>query len=220
MSLEGKNRALFSYNNSKRVGSQFIFKDFEKTKSYHTNFSKSSFKGVSFRGAHLKYCSFVSCTFHDTDFVGTNLRGSNFTGAHFVDCVFVSVAIDKAKFKDATFEHCYFVGTAISPSVLKNNNSEDKIIVLPHYPPHDEFDSELIQQIEKLRANDIIRRSNTLHCKNGKINTLTLMILKEQYSENELIKYLPLLPNYITTQFYTISYLKMILTKIKKSDTI
>ncbi len=220
MSLEGKNRALFSYNNSERVGSQFIFKDFEKTKSYHTNFSTSSFKGVSFRGAHLKYCSFVSCTFHDTDFVGTNLRGSNFTGAHFVDCVFVSVTIDKAKFKDATFEHCYFVGTAISPSILKNNNSEDKIIVLPHYPPHDEFDSELIQHVEKLRANDIIRRSNTLHCKNGKINTLTLMILKEQYSENELIKYLPLLPNYITTQFYTISYLKMILTKIKKSDMI
>lgn len=49
MSLKGKNRAFFSYNNYERVGSQFIFKDFEKTKSYHTNFSTSSFKGVSFR---------------------------------------------------------------------------------------------------------------------------------------------------------------------------
>ena len=93
MSLAGKNRKLFSYNNSEHIGNQFIFKDFEKTKSYNTNFSTSLFKGVSFRGAHLKYCSFKSCTFYDSDFIGTNLRGSNFTGAHFLNCIFVKLSI-------------------------------------------------------------------------------------------------------------------------------
>ena len=38
MSLEGKNRKVFSYNNEDRRGSNFMYKDFEKCNSYHTNF--------------------------------------------------------------------------------------------------------------------------------------------------------------------------------------
>lgn len=74
MSLKGKNRALFSYKNTARIESNFQYKDFEKTKSYNTNFSKATFKGVSFRAAHMKFCNFSSCHFYDDDFVGTNLR--------------------------------------------------------------------------------------------------------------------------------------------------
>ena len=34
MSLIGKNRSIYSYNNADRKGRKFVFKDFEKTKSF------------------------------------------------------------------------------------------------------------------------------------------------------------------------------------------
>ncbi|MBR1443785.1 MAG: pentapeptide repeat-containing protein [Firmicutes bacterium] len=217
MSLKGKNRNFFSYTNENRIGSNFQFKDFEKTKSYNTNFSKSNFTGVSFRAAHMKYCNFTNCQFNNVDFVGTNLRGCRFYNAVFSNCIFVGVNLDRAKFTGAKFEHCYFVHTSLLCLEKQISNcNDDGIIVLEHYPSSEEYGTELLQAVEELRKNDIIRRSNVLHCKKNKINTLTLKILREQYSEETLIPMIKVLPEYITTQFYTISYLKVLLTKISK----
>ena len=58
VSLKGKNRAIFSYNNVERNESNFVYKDFEKTRSYHSSFVGAKFTGISFRAAHMKYCNF------------------------------------------------------------------------------------------------------------------------------------------------------------------
>lgn len=81
MSLKGKNRKIYSYINQSRRGSNFRYKDFEKTNSYHTDFGQANFSCVSLRSAHMKYCNFNGALFNGTEFVGTNLRGSSFNGA-------------------------------------------------------------------------------------------------------------------------------------------
>lgn len=85
-------------------------------------------------------------------------------------------------------------------------------MILPSLPSQDSITDELRASIEALRDNDIIRRSNTLHEKR-KINTLTIMILHKAYTDEELIRYLPMLPQYVSSQFYTVSYLKAMLKK-------
>lgn len=219
MSLVGKNRAIFSYNNKNKNDSNFMYKDFEKTKSYHSSFLNAKFIGTSLRAAHMKYCNFTGCTFHGVDFVGTNLRGSVFKDASFKDCIFVATVLDRANFKNASFENCYFLGVGVKNA--KNFPVDnDGIVILGSIPAQECVMYELREVIDRLRKNDIIRRSNTLHMKKGRINTLTVMVLKKEYTEEELIRYLPILPQYVTTQFYTVSYLKMVLKKIEKSYTI
>lgn len=215
MSLIGKNRSIYSYNNADRKGRKFVFKDFEKTKSYHTDFSGASFTGVSLRAAQMKYCNFTDCIFSNTDFIGANLRGSRFINAVFTDCIFVGTVLENANFKGAIFRNCYFVSTG-----RKNTRNFPEITyentILSAYPPQDTVDENLKEVIESLRSNDFIRRSNTLHLKEGKVNTLTVMILKDEYTNEELTNLLPLIPDLVTTQFYTVSYLKKLLKKAEK----
>lgn len=213
MSLEGKNRKIYSYNNVDRSDNNFMYKDFEKTNSYNSSFRKANFNFTSFRGAKMKFCDFSEASFIGSEFVGTNLRGSNFSGAYFQDAIFCVTVLDKAIFKNAKFENCFFVSTGISRT--KNFPSEcDGIIFLDSYPSTDIFSNELLQIVEGLRSNDIIRRSHTLHLKKGKVNTLSLHILLQSYSEDDLISMLPQVPQRLTTQFYTLSYLRNLLKKM------
>ena len=198
MSLSGKNRALFSYKHDDRSGSIFQYKNFEKTKSYNSKFMHAKFIGTSLRSAHMKYCNFDNCLFDQVDFVGSNMRGSSFIGARFIKCTFVSAVFEKANFKNATFENCYWVAT--SHANIRNfpEDSED-IMILTSFPSQDTVNPELLQVIESLRKNDIIRRSHTLHGKKGKINTISLLILNQEYTDDELIQLLPKLSQLVTS---------------------
>lgn len=219
MSLIGKNRALYSYNNKDRHESNFMYKDFEKTKSYNTSFVDAKFIGTSLRAAQMKFCDFSRCEFQGVDFVGTNLRGSKFIDASFRDCIFVATVLDRTNFKNATFENCYFVGAGIKSAKNFPEESEG-LCVLSSQPAQESVSMELRQTIEELRENDIVRRSNTLHLKKGRVNTLTLMILEKDYTEEELLHYLPMIPKLVSTQFYTVSYLKTLLKKAAKASII
>ena len=44
---------IFNYNNKNKDGSKFIYKDFEKTKSYHSQFKNAEFAGTSLNGKHF-----------------------------------------------------------------------------------------------------------------------------------------------------------------------
>lgn len=214
MSLIGKNKHIFSYSNKNETGKKYINKDFEKTSSYHTNFSTTLFENTSFRAAKIKYCNFYGSLFKSSEFIGTNLKGCKFKNATFENCVLTSANIKKATFKDASFHHCFITGInkdCFKGAIFYNCIFYDK------YPSLINISSSLRKVIEELRSNDIIRRSHTLHLKNGKINTLTILILRELYDEIELIHLLPLIPNYLTTQFYTTSYLIHLLKKIQNS---
>ena len=214
MSLEGKNRALFSYNCMERSNRKFMYKDYEKANPYHSYFAQSDFSYTSLRAAKMKYCNFAGCTFVETEFIGTNLRGSSFRGASFNGAIFNSVVLDRTDFTNATFQNCYFLGVSFNkasnaPKSLEGNT------VFSAMPSIDDFSPQLLTVVESLRRNDIIRRSNTLHLKRGRINTLTLYILGESFSETELVEKLAKLPPYLTTQFHTVSYLKKMLKKIE-----
>jgi len=216
MSLIGKNRAIFSYNGKDRSESKFINKDFEKTKSYRSIFKNADFSGTSLRAAHMKFCNFDNATFVGTEFIGTNLRGSTFRRAKFVDAIFAATVLDSTDFSGATFEKCYFIGTSFK-SAKKVPSETDGITFMTSMPTTDLFSKNLIDAVESLRSNDIIRKSHTLHGKEGKLNTLSLMLLKNDYSETDLISLLSFAPHVITTQFYTLSYLRKLLKKISEN---
>lgn len=219
MPLEGKNRKVYSYNNKDKSGCNFMYKDFEKTNSYHTNFSQSNFSYVSFRAAHLKFCNFYGAIFIGTEFVGTNLRGSSFKGATFKDAIFIGTVFDKTNFTGANFENCIFNATKIN-GITGLDSSSSGIRVLTQMPSADDFSSELVDVVQSLRNNDIIRKSHTLHTKNNGINTIYINELLRDYSEEELIRLLPKIENLITTQFYTLSYIKKLLQKASCCATI
>lgn len=219
MSLVGKNRKIFSYNNQERRNRNFQYKDFEKTKSYRTDFGKAKFICVSFRAAQLKYCNFNGATFEGTEFVGTNLRGSSFKGATFKDAIFNGVVMDGTNFKGATFDNCLFIGNKIL-GVGGIDVDDKNIRIVTVKPSVSDFSNELINIVQELRMNDIIRRSHTLHGKKGGVNTVYIQELLKIYSEQELCKLLLLIPEHITTQFYTLSYLKVLLKKAKQSASL
>ena len=207
MSLAGKNRKVYSYNNIDRRNSNFTYKDFEKSCSYHSNFSGCNFTAASLRAAKFKFCSFYGAVFNQTEFIGTNLRGCNFSKATFVDAIFNAAVLDRANFSGATFQNTIFLNTGISTAKNFPENT-DGIIWLSHMPAYSEFSRNLLDAVESLRENDIVRRSNVLYLKRGKINTLSLYILRQSFSEEELIKAFSALPEHITTQFHTVSYLQ------------
>ena len=213
MSLEGKNKKLFSYNGIDKTGSNFMYKDFEKTSSYNSCFKQANFNFASLRGAKMKFCDFTQASFVGSEFVGTNFRGSNFNGAHFEDAIFWCSVLDKTNFERASFERCYFIGTGTSKA-RKFPADTTGITFLSKLPPVSDFSSALLQVVQDLRMNDIIRRSHTLHLKGGRVNTLTLQILLMDYSEDTLITLLPQIPPLLTSQFYTLSYLKTLLKKV------
>ena len=219
MSLAGKNRKVFSYNNQNRRESNFLYKDFEKTKSYRTDFGKANFSYASLRTAHMKFCNFSGAVFNGTEFVGTNLRGSLFKGASFKNAIFIAAVLDKADFTGATFENCIFCGTK-TDDVKGLDNNAPGIQVIVQKPSINDFPTELIEVVQELRINDSIRKSHTLHTKKNGVNTIYLSELLKEYSEEDLINMLPQIERFITTQFYTLSYLKVLLKKVAKNATI
>lgn len=215
MSLKGKNKYLFSYSNKQLENKKFLYKDFEKSKSYNSKFKEVDFVGTSFRAAQFKYCTFIDCVFEESDFIGTNLRGSRFINCSFTNCLFQSTNCNKTQFKNCLYTHCYLDGN--KSSVFQSstefttiNIKENPINILP----------ELLKEIENLRTNDYIRRSHTLHSKQKKINYTTLFILLEEYTQEELIELLPHISKYIDREFFTISYLKKLLKKALNRVTI
>jgi hypothetical protein len=219
MSLVGKNRKVFSYNNQDKRKSNFTYKDFEKSNSYHTDFSECNFSFASLRAAKFKFCSFWGATFIQTEFVGTNLRRSNFTNAVFRDCIFKQAILDRANFNNAVFENTIFIATKMNTAQKLSENTTG-IICITHAPRISDFSKELIEATEKLRQNNIVRRSNVLHMKRGQINTIYLSLLMKTYSEEELIKSFQILPEYLTTQFHTLSYLENLLKKLRSTGII
>lgn len=78
MSLKGKNRAIFSYNNVDRNESNFVYKDFEKTRSYHSSFVGAKFTGIYTDEELIRYLpmlpQYVSSQFYTVSYLKTMLK--------------------------------------------------------------------------------------------------------------------------------------------------
>lgn len=137
----------------------------------------------------------------------------------FTNCLLVANVFDRAKFKDCEFINCKILGSSKSLQIVPEKNFQNTE-VLNSYQNEEGFDSGLIQKVEQLISHDYIRRSSVLHRKNGKLDTLSLKVLVEEFGEDFLIKSLSKLRNSVTREFHTLSYIQSILRKSGCDDIV
>ena len=199
----------FHYNNIEKKDKIFMYKNFKRSNCYNCNFANSNFNFATFRGAHFKTCSFINGSFEGTEFIGTNLKNSKFKNAKFKNAIF-----EGADFKDAIFENTIFLGCKLEKT--KNLNRELKEVRILDEMPEINLSNELKSSLENFMENKYVKSSRIFDTKDGGINTLTVMILLENFSENELIEGFSKIKSKIERDFYTISYIiKMIQKEIR-----
>lgn len=194
----------FHYDNAEKTNKNFIYKNLNRSKCYNCNFSNSNFDYASLRGAHFKKCNFFRCSFKGAEFIGSNLKGCKFKEAKFEDTVFEGANLDGVDFIDAKFKNTIFVGCDITKA--KNLNENHKGIKILDSMPEFEMDEEFEKLILSLSENQYIKKSRLFDTKDGKINTLTLMILSEKFDKVTLTEGLHYIKYEIDKDFHTLSY--------------
>ena len=202
----------FHYNNIEKKDKNFMYKNFKRSNCYNCNFSHSNFNFATFRGAHFKTCSFMNGTFEGTEFIGTNLKNSKFKNAKFKNAIFEGANLDGTDFKDAKFENTIFLACKLEKT--KNFSREIQGIRIFEGMPEINISSELEEALNSLMENKYVKASRIFDTKEGNINTLTLMILKENFNEEELIKGFKEIKSQIDRDFYTISYIIRLINKV------
>ena len=197
----------FHYNNIEKKDKNFMYKNFKRSNCYNCNFSNSNFNFATFRGAHFKTCSFMNGTFEGTEFIGTNLKNSKFKNA-----IFEGANLYGTDFKDAKFENTIFLGCKLEKT--KNFSTELQGVRVFEGMPEINISSELEESLSSLMENKYVKASRIFDTKDGNINTLTLMILKENFNEEELIKGFNEIKSQIDRDFYTISYIIRLINKV------
>jgi len=196
----------YSYTNHDSRGSKFINKNFNKTSSYQTNFSESEFTNTSLVGTKFKLSAFYSTIFDSCYIRGTLFKKCNLQEAKFKDCIISASIFEQCKLKGARFERCKIL------SSTRINDTMSKVSFLDveffeKYPDEAMFNPSLIDIMLNLRKCDSIRRSTVLHRKKGKLDTVSLKMLVDIFGEDFLIKHLDSLPDVITNDFYSLSYI-------------
>ena len=134
----------------------------------------------------LKLVSFMNGTFEGTEFIGTNLKNSKFKNAKFKNAIFEGANLDGTDFKDAKFENTIFLGCKLEKT--KNFSTDLQGVRVFEGMPEINISLELEESLNSLMENKYVKASRIFDTKEGNINTLTLMILKENFNEEELIK--------------------------------
>ena len=212
MAKDNSGNENFHYNNIEKKDKNIMYKNFKRSNCYNCNFSNSNFNFATFRGAHFKTCSFMKGTFEGTEFIGTNLKNSKFKNAKFKNAIFEGANLDGTDFKDAKFENTIFLGCKLEKT--KNFSAELEGVRIFEGMPEINISSELEESLNNLMENKYVKASRIFDTKEGNINTLTLMILKENFSEEELIKGFDEIKSQIDRDFYTISYIIRLINKV------
>lgn len=205
MAKDQKTKGNFNYENVEKKDKNFMYQNLEKSNCYNCNFSGSNFDYVNFRGAHFKSCSFLKCSFKFAEFIGSNFKKSNFKNAKFENTIFDSVRLDNVDFKDAKFTNTIFLSTDLSKA--KNLNIDNPEIRVYNEMPNLDLSEDLTNATLNALNNKYIKNSRVLDTRDGNINFLSLMILLDNFNEEDLIKGLNLLANELDKDFYTLSYL-------------
>ena len=201
-----KYNKFFSYKNENREGRNFRYKNFGRSNSYNTRFTRSDFTFVNFEKAIMKYCGFNGATFHGAEFKNTNLKGSRFKGSSFRDTIFYHTNLAKTDFSGAVFENVVFIGTNVR-NIQGISQTASGISVHSSIPA--------VQLTDNLRAalfgtkrNAYIVRSGVLCLDRGdQLFLVNIKRLLDRFTEDELTTGLKLATQQIRTNFYTLSYL-------------
>ncbi|MCK5762719.1 MAG: pentapeptide repeat-containing protein [Clostridiales bacterium] len=206
--------SMFNYNNIEKKNKNFMYQNLQRSKCFNSNFPQSNFDYVSFRGAHLKSCSFLECSFKWAEFVGTNLKGSAFRKAHFENTIFKGAKLEDVNFVEATFKNTIFVGCDIE-SVINLDFSHPEIRIFDEMPELN-ISEPLREAVEKAMTNKYIKKSRVLDTKDKKINSISIMLLLEQFDEETLIKGLQLISEIIDKEFSVLSYIISAINRLIK----
>lgn len=208
----------FNYNNIEKKNKNFMYQNFQRSKCFNSNFPQSNFDYVSFRGAHLKACSFSECSFKWAEFVATNLKGSAFRKAYFENTIFEGAKLADVNFLEATFKNTIFVGCDIE-SVINLDFSHPEIRIFDEMPELN-ISEPLRAAVEKAMTNKYIVKSRVLDTKDKKINSISIMLLLEQFDEETLIKGLQLISEIIDKEFSVLSYIIGAINRLIKAGKI
>lgn len=203
----------FHYNNIEKKDKNFMYKNLKRSNCYNCNFAGSNFNFVSFRGAHFKTCSFMNSSFKGAEFIGTNFKNSKFKDATFEDAIFEGTNLDGTDFTRAQFKNTIFVGTDTTKA--RNLNVENPEIRIFEEMPNIDISEELKNAVHNIMSNKYVKTSRIFDNKEGKLNTLTVMILLEHFNEELLIKGLEKIKDQFDRDFHTISYVIKLLEKNK-----
>lgn len=213
------NIGIFNYNNIEKLNKNFMYSNLKRSNCYNCNFSKSNFNFVSFRGAHFKSCDFYACTFKYAEFIGSNLKGSSFKEAIFENTIFESVNVEAVDFTDAEFKNTIFLGCDIGK--LKSIDIKNPEVRIFNDMPILEISDNLNNAIKGLmEKNKYVKAARILDNKDGEINTLSIMILLENFDEEILIKGLKIVETTLEKDFCTLSYIIRLLKSYKEEGII
>jgi hypothetical protein len=219
MTANDRNKYAFSYQTHDVREKNFIFKNFNKSCSYKSNFSGSKFTSTSFIGSKFKFCSLYDSTFEDCLIRGVLFRNCNLTNAKFINSIISSTIFENSKLINLKFINCKIInskGINCSEKKYALINSD----ILNAYPDVNKFSSELISMVESLREHQFIRRSTILHRKRGLLETVSLGVLVDEFGEDFLMKNLPKLSVLINNDFHTLSYIQKMLRKLPNDDSL
>ena len=208
------NREGLVTNKEIKQNKNFMYRNLRRSNCYGTDFTGSNFNFTSFRGAHFKSCNFFGCTFKGSEFIGTNFKKSKFRRAVFEDVIFEGVNLSGTDFRDAEFKHVIFINTDIDSA--KNLYIKDEEVKIFNDFPDIDISKELESAIKLAMTNEYIRESRVLDNKDGDINTITVMVLLEKFSEKILISGLKQLSEKIDREFWTISYIVKAIMKYQE----
>lgn len=195
----------FNYNNIEKKEKNFMYKNLERSNCYNCDFSGSTFDFVSFRGAHFKSTNFFKCSFKYAEFIGTQLKDSDFKSAVFENAVFDSVKLDSTNFKDAKFINTIFLSTDMSTA--KNIDLNTPGIRIFEEMPKSEISEALKAAILTAMENKYVKKARVLDTKDGGLNTLNIMLLLENFTEERIITGLKLIVTKLDREFFTLSYI-------------
>lgn len=193
------------YNKAIKMDKNFMYQDLRRSNCYNTDFSNSNFNFTSLRGAHFKSCNFYGCTFKSSEIIGANLKRSKFKNAKFENTVFEGVNLEEVDFTGAKFKNVIFLNTDITKA--KNLNINSSQVKIFKEMPVIEISERLENSIILAMKNENVKKSRTLDTKDGGINFVSIMILLENFKENELIDGLILIGERIDKEFCTLSYI-------------
>lgn len=213
MTINDRNRLAFGYTNHDASTKSFLLKNFNKAASYNSNFSDCTFDRTSLVGTKFKFCNMVRASFKGCLIRGTLFRKCNLEHAVFSDCIIAASMFERAKLKNAQFINCKVIGSTNLRTFLPENcfvNTE----FYDTYPSESSFELALLEVVNQLREHDFIRRSTVLHRKKGKLDTISLRVLVEEFGESNLVAIFPEAALLIEREFHTLSYIQNVLRKV------
>lgn len=208
----------YSYKSKDASKAKFLNKNFNKTESYNSKFFGSEFINTSLVGAKFKFCNMSHAVFDNCLIQGALFRGCKLDDVKFNRCIIIATQFDRTSLQDCVIENSIILSSPLGLFFKEKNLISTEVI--KSYYPESEFNDEILRLVKALRSNNFINRSSILHRKKGRLNTVSIKRLINEFGESFLVQSLPLLGNLVVKDFYTLSYLDNILHRLKLSGSV